>query len=139
MKNIKLLWNRIWNLFDYIYYRSVAFYEKYHDSTPEIRGLMVLVTLQICTLLLIFLIIYALTDYLIIKDKVYLVLILAVMIVFQYRYYISTHRYNDFKRKWGKEPKKQRKKHGIFIIVSFILVILLNVAISFIKHNILGQ
>ncbi|HQP80496.1 MAG TPA: hypothetical protein PLK20_03215, partial [Paludibacteraceae bacterium] len=101
--------------------------------------LMVLVTLQFCTLHLIFLIIYALTDYLIIKDKIYLVLILAVMIVFQYRYYISTHRYNDFKRKWGKEPKKQRKKHGIFIIVSFILVILLNVAISFIKHNILGQ
>jgi len=138
MKNIKLLWNRIRNLFDYIYYRSVAFYEKY-ESLPEISGLMVLVTLQFCTLHLIFLIIYALTDYLIIKDKIYLVLILAVMIVFQYRYYISTHRYNDFKRKWGKEPKKQRKKHGIFIIVSFILVILLNVAISFIKHNILGQ
>lgn len=37
MKNIKLLWNRIWNLFDYIYYRSVAFYEKY-ESLPEIMS-----------------------------------------------------------------------------------------------------
>jgi len=134
MKNIKLLWNRIWNLFDYIYYRSVAFYEKYHDSTPEIRGLMVLVTLQICTLLLIFLIIYALTDYLIIKDKVYLVLFMLVMIAFQYRYYISTHRYNDFKRKWGKEPKKQRKKHGIFIIVSFVLMFVFVIIIGIIKN-----
>ena len=133
MKNIKLLWNRIRNLFDYIYYRSVAFYEKY-ESLPKISGLMVLVTLQFCTLHLIFLIIYALTDYLIIKDKVYLVLFMLVMIAFQYRYYISTHRYNDFKRKWGKEPKKQRKKHGIFIIVSFVLMFVFVIIIGIIKN-----
>jgi len=139
MKNIKLLWNRIRNLFDYIYYRSVAFYEKYHDSTPEIRGLMILVFFQGSTLLIISEIIHLFIDFRIKNDNIYLVLIMLVIIAIQYRYYISTHRYNDFKRKWGKEPKKQRKKHGIFIIVSFILVILLNVAISFIKHNILGQ
>ncbi len=41
------------------------------------------------------------------------------MIVFQYRYYISTHRYNDFKRKWGKEPKKQKK--NMEYLLSFLL------------------
>ena len=123
-------------IFDYIFFRAIAFYKNHHDYDPEFAGVVVVVAFQFLLFIdLLILLNLAKLFYLHTQNsKMYLILFVLFLLIPNSIRYMNRNIQNKIKQNWCNERDK-KSLHRLLLLSSFII---LSVVLLFIRGGRLG-
>jgi ABC-type Fe3+ transport system permease subunit len=140
MVTLKLYIKKLMSWFDYVYYRVYVAYQK-KDPDPWMYATSLVTVCPLLNLFIIDTIFEYFTNTYIAASlgKPILYVIAATALVLNYRKYGYNNQrsYQKFHARWKDEPKKLRRKRGIWVLVYILASVLFPMVYGFIKHNIM--
>ena len=124
LKSIKMF-----NFFDYLFYRICRYYEKHKEDSPMFSGIALLSLIQSVNLFILYGVICLIFNYRPSHIKLIAIGTCFFLVLFNgFRYYKFT--YPILKEKWQNEEPKIQKRKKRFLIAYIVLILILTFILS---------
>jgi accessory gene regulator protein AgrB len=127
-------------IFDYIFYRITFFYKRRRDLSPETAASLIVSLLQFFSILDLFIIVRVFYEHDIPAgfNKVWALPFIVILGLFNWYIYERTPRYQELRKIWKDEDERQRRKRGVLIILSLIILLIIPVLYGLIRQNVIA-
>jgi Ca2+/Na+ antiporter len=121
--------------FDYFFYRIYSFYKNKGSDIPIGMGtlaLSLIMSLSLASLNTILSVLFSIKIYI---NKIGMGLLMLVFILLVVKQYGNEQKAEILEKKYSKETNSQKQANGIIIIVYIILVFVIPISVSYMRHN----